>query len=78
MFACRGGHAAVAAALLEAGADPRAVTSKGSSPLHFAASAGSLSVSFEKKMSFMPETIMIKIEMNNDNKKHDNDEIIIT
>ena len=40
MFACRGGHAAVALALLREGAETCATTSKGSTPLHFAASAG--------------------------------------
>lgn len=40
MFACRGGHAPAFLLLLEAGADPLAFTSKGSTPLHFAASAG--------------------------------------
>ncbi|CAN0305538.1 unnamed protein product, partial [Ectocarpus fasciculatus] len=40
MFTCRGGHVLAFSQLLEAGADPVASTSKGSTPLHFAASAG--------------------------------------
>jgi len=40
MFACRGGHAPVFMALLAAGADPAAATAKGSTAMHFAASAG--------------------------------------
>lgn len=44
MFACRGSHSQVADILLEAGADPRSTTSEGSTPLHFAAFAGSLLV----------------------------------
>lgn len=44
MFASRGGHSKVVGPLLDAGADPLAATSKGSTPLHFAASAGSPSV----------------------------------